>query len=63
MLQYFVPGTFIGAKKTEQFEDNLKAIDVSLTPEELQKLDDISKLPPEYPGWMLERQGQDRKQE
>jgi aryl-alcohol dehydrogenase-like predicted oxidoreductase len=57
-----VTSVIIGAKKTEQLEDNLKAIDVRLTPEELQKLDEVSKLQPEYPGWMLERQGQDRKQ-
>ncbi len=57
-----VTSVIIGAKKTEQLEDNLKAIDVRLTPEELQKLDEISKLQPEYPGWMLELQGQDRKQ-
>ena len=58
-----VTSVIIGAKKTEQLEDNLKAIDVKLTPEDLQKLDEVSKLQPEYPGWMLERQGQDRKQE
>lgn len=57
-----VTSVIIGAKKTEQLQDNLKAIDVQLTPEEMQKLDEISKLQPEYPGWMLERQGQDRKQ-
>jgi aryl-alcohol dehydrogenase-like predicted oxidoreductase len=57
-----VTSVIIGAKKTEQLEDNLKAIDVRLTPEELQKLDEVSKLEREYPGWMLERQGQDRKQ-
>ena len=58
-----VTSVIIGAKKTQQLEDNLKAIDVKLTPEELEKLNDISKLQPEYPGWMLERQGQDRKAE
>ena len=58
-----VTSIIIGAKKLEQLEDNLKAIDVKLSPEELQKLDDISKLSPEYPGWMLERQGSDRKVE
>jgi len=56
-----VTSVIIGAKKTEQLDDNLKAIDVKLTAEELQKLDDISKLQSEYPGWMLERQGADRK--
>ncbi|MDB5250127.1 MAG: aldo/keto reductase [Segetibacter sp.] len=58
-----VTSIIIGAKKTEQLEDNLKAIDVKLTPEELQKLDEVSKLQPEYPGWMLERQGADRKEQ
>jgi aryl-alcohol dehydrogenase-like predicted oxidoreductase len=58
-----VTSVIIGAKKTEQLEDNLKAIDVKLTQEELQQLDEVSKLQPEYPGWMLERQGQDRKQD
>lgn len=56
-----VTSVIMGAKKTEQLEDNLKAIDVKLTAEDLQKLDEVSKLQPEYPGWMLERQGQDRK--
>ncbi len=56
-----VTSVIIGAKKTEQLEDNLKAIDVKLAAEDLQKLDEVSKLQPEYPGWMLERQGQDRK--
>lgn len=60
--QPVVTSVIIGAKKPEQLEDNLKAIDVNLTQEELQKLDEVSKLQPEYPGWMLERQGQDRKQ-
>ena len=58
-----VTSVIIGAKKTDQLEDNLKAIDVKLTTEELEKLNEVSKLEPEYPGWMLERQGQDRKVE
>ena len=56
-----VTSVIIGAKKREQLEDNLKAIDVVLTEDELKKLNDASKLSPEYPGWMLERQGADRK--
>lgn len=58
-----VSSVIIGAKKPEQLEDNLKAIDVKLTSEDLEKLNEVSKLKPEYPGWMLERQGQDRKAE
>lgn len=58
--QPVVTSVIIGAKKTEQLDDNLKAVDVTFTAEELAQLDTISKLPAEYPNWMLERQGQDR---
>jgi hypothetical protein len=34
---------------------------VKLTADELAQLDAVSKLAPEYPGWMLDRQGGDRK--
>ena len=56
-----VTSVIIGANKTEQLEDNLKSIDVTFTVEELKKIDEVSKLPAEYPGWMLERTGGDRK--
>lgn len=59
--QPVVTSIIIGAKKTEQLEDNLKATEIKLTLEELNKLDEQSKLSAEYPGWMLERQGADRK--
>jgi aryl-alcohol dehydrogenase-like predicted oxidoreductase len=52
--QPVVTSVIIGAKKMEQLEDNLKAVDVQLTPEELQQLDEVSQLAPEYPGWMLD---------
>jgi aryl-alcohol dehydrogenase-like predicted oxidoreductase len=52
--QPVVSSVIIGAKKMDQLEDNLKAVDVQLTPEDLQKLDEVSKLAPEYPGWMLD---------
>jgi len=50
----------IGAKTPEQLADNLEATKIELTTEDLQALDEVSKLPPEYPGWMIERQGQSR---
>jgi aryl-alcohol dehydrogenase-like predicted oxidoreductase len=56
-----VSSVIIGANKIEQLHDNLKAIDVQLSAEDLQKLDEVSQLPQEYPGWMLERTGGDRK--
>lgn len=52
--QPVVTSVIIGAKKMEQLEDNLKSVDVQLTPEELQNLAEISQLAPEYPGWMLD---------
>lgn len=58
--QAFVTTVIVGANKPEQLADNLKSVDVKLTKEELNKLDEVSKLAPEYPGWMIERQGADR---
>ena len=55
--QRFVMSVIIGATSPEQLDDNLAAADVKLTPEELARLDKVSALPPEYPGWMVERQG------
>jgi aryl-alcohol dehydrogenase-like predicted oxidoreductase len=59
--QPVVTSVIIGATKTTQLEENLKSVDVVLSKEELDKLDAVSKLAPEYPGWMLERMGTDRK--
>jgi aryl-alcohol dehydrogenase-like predicted oxidoreductase len=53
----FVASVIIGAKSTAQLDDNLAATTLSLSDEECAKLDEVSALPSEYPGWMLERQG------
>jgi aryl-alcohol dehydrogenase-like predicted oxidoreductase len=55
-----VSTVIVGAKTPEQLAENLGASGVELTPEELQALDAVSQLPPEYPGWMLAMQGQYR---
>ncbi|HEX4739988.1 MAG TPA: aldo/keto reductase, partial [Caulobacteraceae bacterium] len=55
-----VMSVIIGAKTVEQLEDNLAAADLRLTPEEVARLDEVSALPPEYPGWMFARQGASR---
>lgn len=55
--QRAVSSVIIGAKRPEQLADNLGAVDIEFSPEELARLDAVSKLPAEYPGWMLERQG------
>ncbi|MGY3055583.1 aryl-alcohol dehydrogenase-like predicted oxidoreductase [Pedobacter sp. UYEF25] len=59
--QKAVSSVIIGAKKTSQLKDNLKSVDVTFTEDELKKLDEVSRLSAEYPGWMLERQGGDRR--
>jgi aryl-alcohol dehydrogenase-like predicted oxidoreductase len=59
--QPVVTSVIIGANRPEQLQDNLKAVELKLTSEELAKLDAVSKLPAEYPGWMIERQSADRK--
>ncbi|MDF9797360.1 aryl-alcohol dehydrogenase-like predicted oxidoreductase [Catalinimonas alkaloidigena] len=61
LKQDVVTSVIIGAKNRDQLDDNLKAVDIDFTEVELNKLDEISQLPAEYPGWMLERQGANRK--
>jgi aryl-alcohol dehydrogenase-like predicted oxidoreductase len=58
--QSVVTSVIVGAKKPEQLADNLKAIEVKFTDDELSRLDEVSKLAPEYPGWMIERQSRYR---
>ncbi len=55
-----VTSVIIGAKTTAQLEDNLGAVSLTLGDEELARLDEVSKLPAEYPGWMLAMQGASR---
>lgn len=55
-----VTSVIIGAKRKEQLLDNIAATELQLSDEEMQKLDTVSGLSPEYPGWMLERQMQNR---
>jgi len=54
--QKSVSTVILGAKRPDQLADNLGAVDVAFTAEELARLDEVSKLPAEYPGWMIERQ-------
>ena len=61
--QKVVTSVIIGAKRADQLEDNLAATKVALTADELGALDKASALPPEYPGWMFERQGEHRRQQ
>jgi aryl-alcohol dehydrogenase-like predicted oxidoreductase len=50
----FITSIIIGARTHEQLADDLAAADVTLAPEHLVLLDNVSTLPPEYPGWMMD---------
>jgi aryl-alcohol dehydrogenase-like predicted oxidoreductase len=49
----FVTSVIIGAKRLDQLQQNLAAAELQLSEEEIRKLDEVSALPPEYPGWMV----------
>jgi aryl-alcohol dehydrogenase-like predicted oxidoreductase len=55
-----VTSVIIGAKRFEHLQHNLAAADLKLSEEEIRVLDEVSALPPEYPGWMVDFQGLDR---
>ena len=59
--QPVVTSVIIGAKKPAQLKDNLASVDVKLEAADLEKLDKLSALAPEYPGWMFGVQGSDRR--
>jgi aryl-alcohol dehydrogenase-like predicted oxidoreductase len=58
--QKAVTSVIIGAKKPEQLSDNIATTKVVLTDAELKVLDEVSKLPAEYPGWVFEFQSKVR---
>lgn len=58
--QEVVTTVIVGAKRVEQLQDNIGSTDIRLTGDELARLDAVTQLPAEYPGWMLERQGEYR---
>lgn len=61
--QPVVTSVIVGAKRLDQLDDNIAAAQVRLSTQELKALDEVSSLPAEYPGWMLERQGQYRREQ
>jgi diketogulonate reductase-like aldo/keto reductase len=55
-----VTSVIIGARNVKQLQDNLASVDVNLNENEIRLLDEVSTLPPEYPGWMIPFQAMDR---
>ena len=58
--QPVVSSVIIGATKLQQLEDNLKSVEVTFTTEEMKQLNEVSKIPSEYPGGVLEVMTMDR---
>lgn len=61
LYQPSVSSVIIGAKNATQLKDNLAASEVQLDADDLNQLDEVSRLAPEYPGWMFHAQGSDRR--
>ena len=59
-LQKGITSTIIGAKTPDQLLDNVKSVELVLSEDDLNKINEVSALPREYPGWMVERQSADR---
>ena len=49
-----VTSVILGIKRIDQLEDNLNAAQITLSADDIQKLDEASKLAVEYPGWMMQ---------
>jgi len=50
----YVTSVIVGASKTAQLEDNLKAVEVRLRGAELAKLNELTAPPAQYPNWFTE---------
>ena len=60
LSKQYVSSVIIGAKTPEQLTDNIASGNLTLDADDLIKLDEVSRLPLEYPGWMLARQTEGR---
>jgi aryl-alcohol dehydrogenase-like predicted oxidoreductase len=51
----FITSVIVGASRVSQLGDNLGAVDLELTSEELRDLDELTAPAPPYPNRMIER--------
>jgi len=58
--QKAVTSVIIGARRADQLRDNIRAAQLHLSADELAALDECSRLPEEYPGWMMQMMAQYR---
>ncbi|MEO5640524.1 MAG: aldo/keto reductase [Sphingomicrobium sp.] len=54
-----VSSVILGASKMSQLDDNLGAVDVALSAEDVALLDAATATAPSYPGWMADRNDED----
>jgi aryl-alcohol dehydrogenase-like predicted oxidoreductase len=57
MMQEFASIPIVGATKVTQMEENMKCLDVNLTKEHIEKLNDVSKIELGFPGDFLNEEG------
>jgi diketogulonate reductase-like aldo/keto reductase len=55
-----VATVIVGARTTEQLADNLGAADLSLSPDEQARLEEVSRPPLLYPYWHQAKTARDR---
>jgi aryl-alcohol dehydrogenase-like predicted oxidoreductase len=60
LTQPSVSTVIVGARSLDQLKDNLESAEIALNPSEIVILDQASRLPEEYPAWMMDRQKQYR---
>lgn len=60
LAQKVVTSVILGAKRVDQLTDTIGACEVALSAEDLAALDEVTRLPAEYPGWMIARQNEFR---
>ncbi len=47
-----VTSVISGVKRADQLVDNIAALDLALSPDDMAALDEVSRLPASYPGWI-----------
>ncbi|MBR9763213.1 MAG: aldo/keto reductase [Rhodobacteraceae bacterium] len=60
LAQPVVSTVLVGARRVPQLQDNLVATGIRLDAEDMARLETVSALPREYPGWLLNPDPQDR---
>jgi aryl-alcohol dehydrogenase-like predicted oxidoreductase len=54
LAQRAVTSVIVGARKLDQLNDNIAAVDLTLSEQDLTELDEVSRPPVAYPNWIQE---------